>query len=110
MANGNDGNQGYWGASPLPDGVYTLWLIELLVFFNILVKFPLQFCGQKCCFQNLSAFAIDPPCFSDLVEGLILLMNCNYSRPVNLGNPDEYTILEFARVVQEEVGGWSMFL
>eukprot|EP01038_Epipyxis_sp_PR26KG_P013010 gene13010-17442_t len=27
----------------------------------------------------------------DLVEGLIRLMNGNYSLPVNLGNPDEYT-------------------
>ena len=36
-------------------------------------------------------------------------MESNYSLPVNLGNPDEHTILDFARVVQEEVGGWSMF-
>lgn len=28
----------------------------------------------------------------DLVEGLIRLMNGNYSLPVNLGNPDEYTV------------------
>ena len=28
----------------------------------------------------------------DLVEGLIRLMNGNYSQPVNLGNPDEYTV------------------
>lgn len=41
---------------------------------------------------------------SDLVDGLIRLMNSNYSLPVNLGNPDEHTILDFARVVQEEVG------
>ena len=29
---------------------------------------------------------------SDLVDGLIKLMNGNYSQPVNLGNPDEYTV------------------
>jgi dTDP-D-glucose 4,6-dehydratase len=28
----------------------------------------------------------------DLVEGLYLLMNGNYSQPVNIGNPDEYTV------------------
>lgn len=28
----------------------------------------------------------------DLVEGLIRLMNGNYSQPVNLGNPQEYTV------------------
>ena len=28
----------------------------------------------------------------DLVEGLIALMYGNYSLPVNLGNPDEYTV------------------
>jgi nucleoside-diphosphate-sugar epimerase len=33
-------------------------------------------------------------------------MNSNYSLPVNLGNPDEYTIAEFAKVIKEFVG-WS---
>ena len=28
----------------------------------------------------------------DLVEGLIRLMNGNYSQPVNIGNPQEYTV------------------
>ena len=28
----------------------------------------------------------------DLVEGLIKLMNGNYSQPVNIGNPEEYTV------------------
>lgn len=28
----------------------------------------------------------------DLVEGLIKLMNGNYSKPVNIGNPDEYSV------------------
>ncbi|KAL5476256.1 hypothetical protein EMCRGX_G026178 [Ephydatia muelleri] len=41
---------------------------------------------------------------SDLVRGLILLMNSNYSLPVNLGNPDEHTILEFAQIIQQELG------
>lgn len=37
----------------------------------------------------------------DLVEGLIRLMNGNYSQPVNLGNPDEYTVKEFAELIKE---------
>ncbi|HLP89968.1 MAG TPA: UDP-glucuronic acid decarboxylase family protein [Nostocaceae cyanobacterium] len=37
---------------------------------------------------------------SDLVDGLMRLMNNDYIGPVNLGNPDEYTILELAKAVQ----------
>jgi UDP-glucuronate decarboxylase len=40
---------------------------------------------------------------SDLVEGLIRLMNGEYIGPVNLGNPDEYTILQLAKTVQDMV-------
>lgn len=37
---------------------------------------------------------------SDLVEGLMRLMNGDYPGPVNLGNPGEYTILELAQIIQ----------
>jgi UDP-glucuronate decarboxylase len=37
---------------------------------------------------------------SDLVEGLIRLMNNDYIGPINLGNPVEYTILELAQKIQ----------
>ncbi|KJE93683.1 UDP-glucuronic acid decarboxylase 1 [Capsaspora owczarzaki ATCC 30864] len=40
---------------------------------------------------------------SDLVSGLMKLMNSNVSVPVNLGNPDEYSILDFATFVRDEV-------
>lgn len=40
---------------------------------------------------------------SDLVEGLMRLMNGDHTGPVNLGNPDEYTILELAQAVQQMV-------
>jgi UDP-glucuronate decarboxylase len=43
---------------------------------------------------------------SDLVNGLIKLMDSDVSTPVNLGNPDEYSILEFANLIREEVGQW----
>jgi UDP-glucuronate decarboxylase len=41
---------------------------------------------------------------SDLVDGLIALMNSNYSMPMNLGNPDEYTIEQFAIKIKNLVG------
>lgn len=40
---------------------------------------------------------------SDLVEGMIRLMNSEYIGPVNLGNPGEYTILELAQKIQKMV-------
>ncbi|MBK4731360.1 SDR family oxidoreductase [Oxynema sp. CENA135] len=40
---------------------------------------------------------------SDLVEGLIRLMNGESTGPINLGNPDEYTILELAEKIQKTV-------
>ncbi|KAL3847103.1 hypothetical protein ACJMK2_018033 [Sinanodonta woodiana] len=44
---------------------------------------------------------------TDLVEGLVALMNSNYSQPVNLGNPDEHTIMDFADIIKRLVGGDS---
>lgn len=38
---------------------------------------------------------------SDLVEGVYRLLLSDYSEPVNIGNPHEMTILEFAQVVNE---------
>jgi UDP-glucuronate decarboxylase len=37
---------------------------------------------------------------SDLVDGLMRLMNGDHIGPVNLGNPGEYTILELAQTIQ----------
>ena len=36
---------------------------------------------------------------SDTVDGLIKLMNSDYSKPINIGNPNEKTILELAETV-----------
>uniref|UniRef100_A0A1A9WGG9 UDP-glucuronic acid decarboxylase 1 n=1 Tax=Glossina brevipalpis TaxID=37001 RepID=A0A1A9WGG9_9MUSC len=44
---------------------------------------------------------------SDLVDGLIALMNSNYTQPINLGNPVEHTIEEFAIIIKDLVGGQS---
>ncbi len=47
-------------------------------------------------------------CYSDdLVRGLMLLMESNYPGPVNLGNPDERTVLELAQAVLELTGSNS---
>ena len=44
---------------------------------------------------------------SDLVEGIVRLLMSDEVQPVNLGNPSEMTILEFARHVLVAVGGSS---
>jgi dTDP-glucose 4,6-dehydratase len=41
---------------------------------------------------------------SDLVEGILRLWRSDCSDPVNLGNPREVTILEFAKVIQQLSG------
>jgi UDP-glucuronate decarboxylase len=43
-------------------------------------------------------------CFvSDLVDGLMRLMNQDHIGPINLGNPDEYTILQLAETIQNMI-------
>uniref|UniRef100_A0A7E4VM78 UDP-glucuronate decarboxylase n=1 Tax=Panagrellus redivivus TaxID=6233 RepID=A0A7E4VM78_PANRE len=44
---------------------------------------------------------------SDLVDGLIALMNSNTTLPVNLGNPEEHTIKNFATIIRDLVGSTS---
>jgi len=41
---------------------------------------------------------------SDLVEGVYRLLQSDYSDPVNIGNPQERTILQFAEVINELTG------
>ncbi|MER3479058.1 MAG: NAD-dependent dehydratase [Meiothermus sp.] len=43
----------------------------------------------------------------DLIEGILRLMKVEYALPVNLGNPEEYTVLELARLVKELTGSPS---
>jgi nucleoside-diphosphate-sugar epimerase len=40
----------------------------------------------------------------DLIEGIRRLMNTEYHLPINLGNPEEYTMLELAKLIQELSG------
>lgn len=41
---------------------------------------------------------------SDLVEGICRLLQVDFHEPVNLGNPDEVTILQFAEEIRDLVG------
>jgi UDP-glucuronate decarboxylase len=47
---------------------------------------------------------------SDLVEGLMRLMNSECTEPVNLGNPGEYTILQLATMIQKMVNPESQVI
>lgn len=44
---------------------------------------------------------------SDLVDGMIRLMNSNVTYPVNIGNPVEFTVLQLAELVMEMTGSKS---
>jgi dTDP-glucose 4,6-dehydratase len=43
----------------------------------------------------------------DLVEGIVRLLACNFHEPVNLGNPNEVSIQDFAREIIELSGSSS---
>lgn len=43
----------------------------------------------------------------DLIRGFLGLMESDYSLPMNIGNPDEFTMLELAEEVLKQVGGTS---
>eukprot|EP00977_Amphora_coffeiformis_P021450 scaffold9364_cov216-Amphora_coffeaeformis.AAC.1 len=47
---------------------------------------------------------------SDLVEGLHRLMNGNYDKPVNLGNPEEFTVKDFAVYIKEMASSESQIV
>jgi len=44
----------------------------------------------------------------DLVDGIFRLLMSNYAMPVNIGNPDEISILDFAKEVVQMVGKGSI--
>ena len=39
----------------------------------------------------------------DLIEGLIRLMNSDYTSPINIGNPTEFTMLQLAELVRNKI-------
>jgi dTDP-glucose 4,6-dehydratase len=44
---------------------------------------------------------------SDLIDGIYRLSQSDFHEPVNIGNPDEFTILDFARLVLKLTGSKS---
>ncbi len=50
--------------------------------------------------------------YSDLVDGLVRLMenDSDFSGPVNIGNPDEFTILELGKLVYKKLGQKENFV
>jgi dTDP-glucose 4,6-dehydratase len=47
-------------------------------------------------------------CFvSDLIRGIIALAESGYHDPVNIGNPDEFTLLELAETIKDLTGSTS---
>ena len=62
---------------------------------------PLTICGDG---SQTRSF-----CYvKDEVEGIFRLFNSNRAEPVNIGNPNEFTIAELAQVVLEETGSSSV--
>jgi len=43
----------------------------------------------------------------DLLDGIVALMRVEHAEPINLGNPDELTVLQLATIVRELVGSRS---
>ena len=47
---------------------------------------------------------------SDLIEGIYRLSQSDYHEPVNIGNPTEFTILEFGKLVLKQTGSQSQIV
>mgnify|MGYP001599536591 CR=1 FL=1 len=47
---------------------------------------------------------------SDMVNGILRLLNSSVNEPVNIGNPDEYSILEFAKIILKLTGSKSKII
>ncbi|HNS13555.1 MAG TPA: SDR family oxidoreductase [Bacteroidia bacterium] len=67
------------------------------------------FIGQALRGEDLTVFGVGSQtrsfCYvDDLVEGIVRLLLSDYSQPVNLGNPDEITIREFAEEIIKLTG------
>jgi dTDP-glucose 4,6-dehydratase len=67
---------------------------------------------QAICGENLTVFGDGSQtrsfCYvSDLIEGIYALMLSDTAEPVNIGNPREMSILDFARMIQQITGSSS---
>lgn len=71
-----------------------------------------SFIKQALCGESLTAFGSGQQTRSfqyvdDLIEGIRRLMDCQHHEPVNLGNPEERTVLELAEIIKELTGSKS---
>ncbi|VVB95777.1 GDP-L-fucose synthase [uncultured archaeon] len=71
-----------------------------------------NFIGQALRGENLTVYGDGSQtrsfCYvSDEIEGIYRLMMSDYTLPVNIGNPEEHTILEFAKIILEITGSSS---
>ena len=69
-----------------------------------------NFCGQALRNEPITVYGTGSQtrsfCFvDDLVEGIMKLVASPEHMPVNIGNPDEYKIIDFAKIVTEAVPG-----
>lgn len=63
-----------------------------------------NFIGQALCGDGITVYGDGSHtrsfCYvSEEIEGIYRLMMSDYSLPVNIGNPEEYTIIEFAKII-----------
>jgi dTDP-glucose 4,6-dehydratase len=47
---------------------------------------------------------------SDLIDGIYRLSQCDFHEPVNIGNPTEFTILDFAKLIIKLIGSKSKII
>jgi dTDP-glucose 4,6-dehydratase len=47
---------------------------------------------------------------SDLIEGIFRVMNVQFNQPINLGNPNEFTIMELAKIIIDLTGTKSRII
>ena len=47
---------------------------------------------------------------SDLIAGLSNLMESNYKKPINIGNPEEYTIFKLAEIIKGKINSKSTII
>ena len=40
----------------------------------------------------------------DTIKGIYKVLNSNYNLPINIGNPDEYTIIELVNILKNLIG------
>lgn len=71
-----------------------------------------NFIKQALCCEDLTVYGDGSQtrsfCYvNDEIEGIYRLMKSGYTLPVNIGNPEEHTILEFAKIILRITGSSS---